>query len=169
MKKPKRRVRISMAQCRDRMQWLEGKLKHEITPRDLIKDAKDPKTPYHRWFTWNKEKGFWKNLLYEARVLIGKVKVIYRDLSGNQVSARRWVHLSLEQPATHKIVGTYVHRERAMKTSQLHQQMVELACKDLETWKARYSTFKRIEIAFGAIDHAIKILKSGRFRKVASR
>lgn len=169
MKKPKRRVRISMAQCRDRMQWLEGKLKREISPRDLIKDAQNPKTPYHRWFTWNRNRGFWKNLLHEARILIGRVKIIYRDVSGNEVSARKYVHLTLEQPATHKLVGTYVHRERAMKTSDLHQQMVELAVKDLEIWKARYRTFKRIEIAFGAIDRAITIMKTGRFRKVANR
>lgn len=170
MKKPKRSVkRISMAQCRDRMQWLEGKLRHDITPRALIKDAKNPSTPYHRFFTWNKEKGFFKNLLHEARILIGKVKITYRDFSGNEVSARRYVHLALTSPATHKVVGTYIHRERAMKSAALHEQMVELAARDLETWKVRYRAFKRIEIAFPAIDMAIRTLKTGRFRKVAGR
>lgn len=158
-----------MARCRDRVQWLEAKLRREITPRDLLKDATNPTTPYHRWFTWNREKGFQKNLLYEARNLLGRLTVVYRDLSGTPVNVRRYVHLTLEAPATHKLKGAYVERGRAMKNAGLHQQMVELACRDLETWKQKYRTFKRVEISFQAIDHAIKILKSGRFRKVANR
>lgn len=168
-KKAKRKPRISMAKCRDRVQWLEAKFKREITPRDIIKDATNPNTPYHRWFTWNHEKGFQKNLLYEARQLLGRLTVIYRDLSGKEISVRKYVHLSLEAPSTEKLTGTYIERGRAMKNAGLHQQMVELACRDLETFKQRYRTFKKVEIAFSAIDHAIKILKSGRFRKVANR
>lgn len=169
MKKGKKKPRISMAKCRDRVQWLEAKYKREITPRDIIKDATNPNTPYHRWFTWNREKGFQKNLLYEARQLLGRLTVIYRDLSGKEISVRKYVHLSLEAPSTEKITGAYVERGRAMRNSGLHQQMVELAWKELETWKNRFRTFKKVEIAFAAIDHAIKILKSGRFRKVANR
>ena len=158
-----------MAQCRDRMQWLEAKLKHEIRPQDVAKDAMNPNTPYHRWFTWNKEKGWWKNILYEARILIGKIKVVYRDLSGNPTTARKYVNLRLESPVDHKLVNTYVERPRAMKSAQLQQITVDLAIQELETWKNRFKTFKRIEIAFSKINDAIKILKSGRFRKVASR
>lgn len=165
----KKKVRISMAKCRDRVQWLEAKFKREITPRDIIKDAANPGTPYHRWFTWNREKGFQKNLLYEARKLLGRLTVTYRDFSGKEISVRKYVHLALQAPSTEKVVGTYIERGRAMRNSGLHQQMVEVAVQELETWKGRFRTFKRIEIAFSAIDHAIKVLKSGRFRKVASR
>ena len=168
-KNGKRKPRISMAKCRDRVQWLEAKFKREVTPRDIIKDAMNRATPYHNWFTWSKEKGFQKNLLYEARVLLGRIKVVYRDLTGKPVNVRKYVHLTLEQPATHKLVGAYVERGRAMNNAALHQQTVEVAIRDLETWKQRYRTFKKIEIAFPVIDHAIKVLKSGRFRKVASR
>lgn len=169
-KSAKRKPRISMAKCRDRVQWLEAKLKREITPRDVIKDATNTNTPYHRWFTWNREEGFQKNLLYEARQLLGRLKVIYRDFStGKDVSVRKYVHLMLHGPATEKVTGTYVERGRAMKNGELHNQMVDLACVDLETWKQRYRTFRKVEIAFPAIDHAIKILKGGRFRKVANR
>lgn len=167
--KKKKKPRISMAKCRDRVQWLEAKLRREVTPHDLVKDAADPRTPYHNWFTWNKQKAFQKNLLYEARCLLGRLKVVYRDLSGNEIPVRKYVHLTLRQPATEKLVGAYVDRGRAMKNAGLHQQMVELACKDLETWKQRYTTFKKVEIAFPVIDQAIKILKSGRFRKVVNR
>lgn len=165
----RRKPRISMAKCRDRIQWLEAKLKREITPRDIIKDATNPNTPYHRWFTWNREKGFQKNLLYEARILIGKIKIVYRDVSGNQVTVRKYVNLRLESPVDHKLVNTYIDRPRAMKGAQLHQVTVDWAIQELETWKNKFKTFKRVEIAFPVIDHAIKILKSGRFRKVANR
>lgn len=169
MKKVKRKPRVSMAKCRDRIHWLEAKLKREIRPQDIIKDAMSKNTPYHSWFTWNKEKGWWKNLLWEARVLIGKIKIIYRDLSGKEVSVREYLNLRIESPADHKLVNTYFKRPRAMNTQQLHQLTVDQAIQDLEVWKNRYRTFKRVEISFSTIDHAIKIMKSGRFRKVASR
>jgi hypothetical protein len=169
MKKGKRKPRISMAKCRDRVQWLEAKLKREIRPGDLVKDATNPNTPYHRWFTWNREKGFQKNLLYEARQLLGRLTVIYRDLSGNEVSVRKYVHLALEAPATHKLTGTYIERGRAMKNAGLHQQMVESAVQQLEIFKKHFRTFKRVEICFHKIDEAIGILKRARFKKVAGR
>lgn len=171
MKVQKRRSRISMAKCRDRVLWLEGKLKREVTPRDVLKDAANPNTPYHRWFTWDKIKGWEKNLLWEARQLLGKIKFVYKDISGNPVSVRKFVRLTLDAPATHSLrnSGAYIQRERAMKTAELHRQMVELAWKELETWKNRFRTFNKIEIAFPIIDQAIQVLKSGRFRKVAVR
>lgn len=171
----KRRPRISMVKCRDRVQWLAAKLKREVTPHDIVKDARNPSTPYHAWFTWNQAAGWRKNLLWEARHLLGRIKFVYKDLSGNQVSVRKFVRLTLDAPATHTFKngyqksGAYITRERAMNTADLYRQMVELAWKDLETWKARYRSFKKIEIAFPLVDHAIRTLKSGRFRKVAAR
>lgn len=47
----------------------------ELTPEKVVEDAMNTNSPLHGLFTWDKEKGFYKNLLHEARQIIKTVKI----------------------------------------------------------------------------------------------
>src|SRR5262245_41569773 len=124
-KRTGKRKRISMARCRDRVHWLSMKLKREVNPNDVLKDANDRSSPYHTYFQWNDTKAAHEHRLWQARQLLGRIKILYHDKLGNEVSVREYVRLQVEEPATHKLRGGYVPRVRAMANVGLTKQCEE--------------------------------------------
>lgn len=166
-KNGKKRARIPWAKYRDRVVWLSKKLRREVNPKDVLRDAHDRNSPYHGYFTWNDKTAAHKQRLNEARHLLASLKVIYHDpASGNEVKVREYVRLVLESPATHELRGGYVPRVRAIKNHDLHKQMVEQAIEVLVSYKRRFLGFHGVAPSYPYIDGALKTLRAAKFRKV---
>lgn len=166
----KKKPRVQWAKYRDRVRWISQNLGREVTPNDVLKDARSPASPLHAWFTWDVRKGWNKNLLQEARQLLSRLKVIYHDASGNEVPVREYVRLVMEEPATHRLRAGYVPRPKAIGTAELHRQSAELACTELNAFKVRWRGFSRIEAGFAYVDMAIAAIRKSAdktFKKAA--
>jgi len=166
-KKSKRKPRISMARCRDRVHWLSMKLKREVNPKDVLKDAADRKSPYHSFFEWNDTKAAYEHRLWQARQLLGRIKILYHDQMGNEVSVREYVRLELQQPASHTVRGGYVPRVRAMSNAGLTKQCEEQAIQEQLTWKQRWIGFRAMEAQTHLVDAIVAGIRKFKFRKVA--
>lgn len=166
-KKLKRKPRISMARCRDRVHWLSMKLKREVNPKDVEKDARDRNSPYHNYiFGLSDKRAAYEHRLWLARQLLGRIKVLYHDRMGNEVSVREYVRLEVLEPATHKLRGGYVPRVRAMSTMGLTKQCEEQAIQEQLTWKNRWVGFKAMEAQSHLVDAIVTGIRKFKFKKV---
>lgn len=162
--KKSRKPRIPWAKYRDRVQQLAKKLRREVTPKDVLADAKDSSSPYHGYFEWNDRRAAAAHRLQQARQLLGHLKVVYHDALGNEVKVREYVRLVHESPATHELRSGYFPRQKAMTNSQLEQQCVERAVVELESWMNRWRGFRRIEGAYAGVQATLTQLRRLRQR-----
>lgn len=154
MAKPK----INWAAAHRRTEELSKKLRRDVRPQDIVKDAANPQSPYHSYFEWSDEKAGPKFRLQQARALLQNLKIIYHDEQGQECSVRKYVRVQLSTPADHELRSGYVPRVRVLKTPQLRLQVVEMAKVSLESFKRRFRMFTEIEATFAHIDAAILML-----------
>ena len=162
--KKKRKPRIPWAQYRDRVHELSKKLRREVTPRDVKKDAKDPRSVYHDFFEWDNRACGEKYRLWQATQLLGHLKIVYHDELGNEIKVREYVRLVHEAPATHELRAGYFPRQKAMTNSGLEQQCVEKSIVELESWMNRWRGFKRIESSYVGVQASLAQLRRLRAR-----
>jgi hypothetical protein len=166
--KRKRKPRIPWAKIRDRVHELAKKLRREVTPRDVLRDAEDPKSVMHGFFEWDNRRAAAAYRIQQARQLLGRLKVIYHDALGNEIRVREYIRLVHEAPATHELRAGYFPRTRALTNSGLEQQCVERAISELESWMNRWRGFHRIEAAYAGVQASLaqlRRLKQRIFRK----
>lgn len=163
-KKRTRKPRVPWAQYRDRVHELAKKLRREVTPKDVLKDAGDPDSVLHGFFEWDNRRAADAHRLHQARQLLGHLKVIYHDALGNEIRVREYVRLVHESPATHELRSGYFPRSRAMTNSNLEQQCVERAITELESWMNRWRGFRRIEATYTSVQMALSSLRKLRAR-----
>jgi hypothetical protein len=169
--KKSRKARIPWAKYRDRVHELAKRLRREVTPKDVLRDAHDRSSPYHTYFEWNDRKAAASHRLQQARQLLGSLKVIYHDELGREVKVREYIRLVHENPATHELRAGYFPRQRAMTNAGLEQQCVEQAITQLKSWIDRWRTFKRIESCYPGVQEtlsALRRLKQRVMRKVSN-
>lgn len=162
--KKKRKPRIPWAQYRDRVHQLAKKLRREITPRDVLHDASDPRSVMHSFFEWDNRKAAAAHRLHQARQLLARLVVIYHDALGQETSVREYVHLLHSRPSTHELKGGYFPRQKAITNSGLEQQCVEKAVVELESWMNRWRGFKRIEASYAGVQASLAQLRRLRAR-----
>ena len=152
------RARVNWEACHRRMEELRKRLRRDITPRDVLKDAQSEASPFRSYFEWDNTKAAAKFHLQQARSLIQHLKVIYVDEGGHEVSVRKYLRVRLETPAETVLRSGYVPRERVLRTSHLKAQIVEQAKVMLQSFRRRFVNFTEIEATFPHIDAAISML-----------
>lgn len=63
---------------------LRQQFKGELTPRDVVDDARNPNSPLHSYFEWDDGAAAEAYRLKQARGLIKAVVAIYRDDAGTR-------------------------------------------------------------------------------------
>lgn len=162
--KKKRKPRVPWAKYRDRVHELAKKHRREITPKDVLKDASDPRSVMHGFFEWDNRKAAAAHRLQQARHLLARLCVIYHDELGKEIRVREYIRLVHESPSTHELRGGYFPRQKAMTNSGLEQQCVEKAVVELESWQNRWRGFKRIEAAYAGVQASLSQLRRLRQR-----
>jgi hypothetical protein len=153
--------KVDWVACHARIEELRKKLRRDLSPKDIVRDAETNKrSPFRNYFTWDLEKGFRKNLIAEARQLIATIKVLYVDPeSGESVPVRKYVRLMVREPDS-RLVGGYVPRTTAIRMPQLHSQMIEIARQNLESFIGRFRGFQKIETVYPLVRRAITLLEA---------
>jgi hypothetical protein len=129
------------------LELLRQQCKGELTPEDVLSDAKHDNSPLHSFFEWDNTAAAHQHRLAQARGLIRSVVAIYVDEEKQKpaVRAKAYVHIA-EAGAPH-----YREAGHAMSQSKTRRMVLQRAWRELQAWKTRYSDLKEFSDLFEVI------------------
>lgn len=141
----------------EHLELLRKQCKGELTPEDILADAKHDNSPLHSFFEWSDTEAAHQYRLSQARGLIRSVVAIYvSDETDKEprpaVRAKAYVHIP-EPSAPH-----YREAGHAMSQKKTRQLVLQRAWRELQAWKQRYSDLKEFSDLFEVIDEVQKHL-----------
>jgi hypothetical protein len=125
-----------------------------ITPIVVVKDAKKPSSPLHRYFCWDDTEAARKYRLWQARMLVNHLLVIV-EKDGNDHSLKGFhsVKISVEGE---KAERSYASLATVDNDHILREQVLQQALKELAYWQMRYGQLEELWEVNKAINRAKK-------------
>lgn len=117
-----------------------------LRAEDVVAFARDPATHLHGRFTWNNSKAAEQWRLMQARQII-RVSITYLDNVTEPV--RAFVSLYSDRSTEG---GGYRPSLNVLTTSDLREEMLADAFKDLQVLRHKYASLKELADVFAAID-----------------
>lgn len=138
------------------LEWLRQQQKGELTPHDVVADARNPNSPLHSYFEWNDGAAAEQYRLAQARGLIRAVVAIYVDNKQPAVRVKAFVHIP-EPGAPH-----YRSTAHAMSQRNTREMVLQRAWSEFQQWRRRYKDLKEFADLFTKADEVGKVLKLAR-------
>ncbi|MCA0425033.1 MAG: hypothetical protein LCH61_17250 [Proteobacteria bacterium] len=104
----------------------------ELTPEDVVADARNPNSPLHQFFEWDDSEAAQQHRLGQARGLIRAVVAIYVSEDKPAVRTKAFIHIS-EPGAPH-----YREASHALSMQKTRDMVLQRAWGELMQWKRRY-------------------------------
>lgn len=139
------------------LEMLRKKCKGELTPEDVLSDAKHNNSPLHSFFEWDDTAAAQQHRLQQARGLIRAVVAIYVQDDKPAVRQKAYVHIN-EPAAPH-----YREASHAMSMTKTRDMVLKQALSELIAWKRRYKDLQE----FAAVISIIDLLNEDSLRDVA--
>lgn len=136
-----------------RLDQLRRQCKGELTPEDVVEDAKDPSSPLHGFFEWSNTKAAHQYRLQQARGLIRSVVAVYVSETEPAIRQRAYVHVP-EAGAPH-----YRDTAQAMSQTKTREMVLRRAWEELQHWRKRYKEMQEFAELIGVIDETGKTLR----------
>ena len=136
----------------EHLEILRQQHKGELTPQDVLADAKNHNSPLHSFFEWDEGAAAEQWRLQQARGLIRAVVAIYVDDKRPAVRTRAYVHIN-EPSAPH-----YRETGHAMSQAGTREMVLKRAWKELQAWRKRYADLKAFSNLFDCIEETAKTL-----------
>ena len=117
---------------------LMKKHQEQLTPQQIVDNARSETSPLHDYFTWNdtEEAHLWR--LHKARLLFGCVIKEIRVKGESQPKEfRKYINVKTVQQES-----VYVPTEVAVKTTSYRQQIIDECIKTSETLTDKLKVFK---------------------------
>jgi len=137
------------------LEMLREKFKGEITPEDVLEDAKHDNSPLHSFFEWSNTKAAHQHRLQQARGLIRSVVAIYTREDKPAVRTRAYVHIQ-ESGAPHYREASHAMGQKATRDAVLKRALAELI-----GWQRRYHELHEFAELFEDIKQIEMKLASG--------
>lgn len=131
---------------------LRQHFKGELTPKDVVDDARNPNSPLHSFFEWDDSAAAEQHRLHQARGLIRSVVAIYVQPDEPARRTKAFVHVP-EPGAPH-----YRSAPDAMSTKKTRDLVLQRAWRELQAWRQRYKDLREFAAVFEAADAAQKKL-----------
>lgn len=131
------------------IEMLREKFKGELTPEDVLEDAKHGNSPLHSFFEWSDTEAARQYRLQQARGLIRSVVAIYTRDDAPAVKTRAYVHIN--EPGT----PHYREASHAMSLSKTRDMVLLDALNELLTWQKKYKDL----IEFAGLFEAVQQIK----------
>lgn len=128
------------------LEMLRKQFRGELTPDDVLKDAKHNNSPLHSFFEWDDSKAAEQHRLSQARGLIRAVVAIYRDEERTARKVTAFVHIN-EPGAPH-----YRSTEHAMSAAKTREMVLRQAWKEFQSWRKRYEQLDELADLFKKAD-----------------
>lgn len=123
----------------------------ELTPRDVVEDARNPTSPLHSFFEWDDSEAAEQYRLQQARGLIRSVVAIYTRPDLPAIRTKMFVHIP-EPGAQH-----YREASHVMSRADTRKAVLQTAWRELQAWRKRYAELREFADLFEAIDKTRKI------------
>ncbi len=124
----------------------------ELTPEDVVADARNPNSPLHSFFEWDDSAAAEQYRLQQARGLIRAVVAIYVREDKPAVRTKAFVHIN-EPGAPH-----YREAGHAMSLTKTRKMVLQRAWQELQAWRKRYRDLQEFSELFDVIDDVEKHL-----------
>lgn len=134
------------------IELLRQQQKGELTPEDVLADAKHHNSPLHSFFEWDDSAAAHQHRLHQARGLIRAVVAVYTREDQPAVRARAYVHISEGETSHYRETG------HAMSMQKTRKQVLQRAWSELQAWRERYKDLKEFSELFEVVDETIKAL-----------
>lgn len=136
----------------EHLELLRKKCKGELTPEDVVNDARHDNSPLHSYFEWDDSEAAQHYRLQQARGLIRAVVAVYVSDDKPAVRQRAYVHVP-EPDAPH-----YRESGHAMSVSKTRKMVLQRAWRELQSWRQRYRDLQEFADLFEVVDEVEKNL-----------
>jgi hypothetical protein len=149
--RPGTQFKISAKVAGERVEAIKQKRGGEITPTDVLEDARSPKSPLHPAFEWSDSKAAHAWRLDQARSLLGALIIEIRIRQDKpRTPMRAMVHvIKNDKPR-------YVGLHDAISDKGMRAQVIERAWRELESWAARYQQYSELAKLVEAVEHELR-------------
>lgn len=135
------------------IEMLREKFKGELTPEDILEDAKNGNSPLHSFFEWSDSAAAHQHRLAQARGLIRSVVAIYVQDEAPPVRQRAYVNIKKAGEPQH-----YRELSHAMSRKDTRDVVLRRAWSEFQQWRKRYKDMKEFADFFDAADEFEKKL-----------
>lgn len=139
----------------DHIEMLRARCKGELTPQDILDDARHDNSPLHSFFEWSDTEAAQQYRLQQARGLIRAVVAVYVSDDKPAVRQRAYVHVP-ERGTEH-----YREASHAMSQAKTRELVLQRAWSELQAWRKRYADLKEFSELFDVVDEVDKHLPEG--------
>ena len=136
----------------EHIELLREKFKGELTPQDVLDDAKNDNSPLHGFFEWTDSKAAQAYRLQQARGLIRAVVAIYTSDDKPAVRQKVYIHIA-EAKTPH-----YREITHAMSQKKTRDMVLQRAWRELQAWRKRYGDLAQFAALIKVIDKTGKEL-----------
>lgn len=140
----------------EHLELLRKEAKGELTPEDVVKDARNDNSPLHSFFEWDDGEAAEKFRLQQARGLIRAVVAVY--VSDDKPAVRQKVYVHIPDP------GAQHYREitHAMSAKRTREQVLMAAWRDFLALRRKYQDLKEFADVFIAIDDVSEKIRAAK-------
>jgi hypothetical protein len=137
------------------IEMLREKFKGELTPEDILNDAKNDNSPLHSFFEWSDSAAAHQHRLSQARGLIRAVVAIYVQPDKPAVRQKAYVHIAQGE------TSHYRETSHAMQVKSTRDIVLKTAWREFQAWRNRYKDLKEFSDLFNAADQVETKLLGG--------
>ena len=137
----------------EHIELLRKQCKGELTPEDILADAKHDNSPLHSFFEWDDSAAAHQHRLAQARGLIRSVVAVYVQEDKPAIRQRAYVHVP-EAGAPH-----YRETSHAMSQAKTRTMILQRAWSELQQWRKRYADLKEFASLIDVIDETEDVVR----------
>ena len=128
----------------------------ELTPEDILKDARNRNSPLHSFFEWDDGLAAEQHRLQQARGLIRAVVAVYlpTEETEKQVVVRAKAYTHINEPT----VPHYRETTHALSQTKTRKMVLQRAWRELQAWRERYKDLAEFADLITVIDDVQKHL-----------
>lgn len=126
------------------LELLREHAKGELTPEDVLTDARNHNSPLHSFFEWDDTAAAEQHRLGQARGLIRAVVAIYVSDDKPAVRQKAYVHIA-EPGANH-----YRETGHAMSMAKTRNMVLQRAWTEFVAWRRKYQDLSEFAALFEA-------------------
>jgi hypothetical protein len=131
---------------------LDIKEQDGLTASNVVKRAKDKKSPLHDFFEWDNKVASHNWRLAQARNLINEIQIIVGE---KKLFAFENVQIITTDGTKER---AYMSKEEILGSEELRNQMIKRAFDQINFWKSQYSVYSELKPIFVSIDKTKKKL-----------
>lgn len=132
----------------EHIEMLRKQFKGELTPKDVLDDARNDNSPLHSFFEWNDGEAAEAYRLQQARGLIRSVVAIYVDEEQQKPAVRVKAYVHINEP----VAPHYREVGHAMSQKRTRDLVLQRAWREFQSWRRRYKDLKEFADLFEAAD-----------------